>query len=88
MKSTYYNAITHKGKTTLTTVGSFNGDSLFRETTAGEGFIPAGYQHRPDLISNLFFGDPSHWWVILGANGIVDPFESLNVGDRINIGNG
>ena len=88
MNSTYYNALTHKGKTILTTVGHSAGDSLFGGSNLGESYIPAGYQHRPDLISNLFFGDPSHWWIILGKNGLTDPFESLNVGDRINLGNG
>lgn len=47
------------------------------------GFIPPGYEHRPDLISNVYYGTPSYWWLILEANGIADPFESLNVNDRI-----
>jgi hypothetical protein len=47
------------------------------------GFIPAGYEHRPDLISSVYYGTAIHWWMILLFNNITDPFEGLNVGDRI-----
>jgi len=87
MISTDYMVLLHKGKTTLTTVGSPTGGTQFSNMSLGESYIPAGYEHRPDLISNLFFGSPDNWWVILGMNGISDPFESLNIGDRINVGN-
>jgi len=47
------------------------------------GWIPAGYEHRPDLISSVYYGTSTFWWMILLFNNITDPFEGLNVGDRI-----
>jgi len=47
------------------------------------GWIPAGYAHRPDLISQVYYKTPNFWWMILLFNNIKDPFEGLNLGDRI-----
>jgi hypothetical protein len=47
------------------------------------GKIPAGFEHRPDLISNLFFGTPGYWWYLMLVNGVTDPFEGFNSGDQI-----
>ena len=47
------------------------------------GFIPAGYAHRPDLISDLFYDSPKNWWLLMLVNGISDPFEGFNENDRI-----
>jgi hypothetical protein len=86
-----YNAIYHKGKTILTTVGlpshEVNVMELAFSPFNKEGYIPAGYEHRPDLIADLFFNNASSWSIIMEMNGIFDPFESLKVGDRINIPN-
>ena len=83
--------VIHKGKATLLPVGLAVFDSLVENIeTAFEyqvGYIPAGVEHRPDLISNIFYNTPSYWWVIMLVNGINDPFEQLNVGDRILIPN-
>ena len=87
-----YNAlligITHKGKTITTTVGSTvyeNFSSNLKQAQLEPGRVPAGFEHRPDLIANLFFGSPEKWWLICETNGIFDPFESLNLNDIINI---
>jgi hypothetical protein len=84
-----YISLYHKGKTVATTVGSplYEGAlSQLQATTGGEEkFIPAGYANRPDLISNLFFAGPQAWWEVMAINGLSDPFESLNVGDRISL---
>jgi hypothetical protein len=84
-------ALYHKGKTVGTTVGSVLNDrtvSQLQAITGGEEkFIPAGYAHRPDLIANLFFGGPQGWWEVMSVNGLSDPFESLNVGDRVSLPN-
>tara|TARA_Y100000310_G_C20673153_1_gene811398 strand:- start:2110 stop:2412 length:303 start_codon:yes stop_codon:yes gene_type:complete len=79
--------VTHRGHNTITTVGNKDSDK-FIETLDSSfeyqvGFIPAGYEHRPDLISNIFFGTPAYWWLLLEVNNITDPFEGFNVGDRI-----
>lgn len=77
----------HKGKITNSFVGSPAIDKL---TTFGTelyrydvGYIPPGFEHRPDRISNLFYGTPAYWWLILLVNNVPDSFEGLNVGDRI-----
>ena len=77
----------HKGKIVNSSVGS---QSMDRVTTFGDtlytpnvGYIQPGYEHRPDKISDLFYGTPAYWWLILLVNNIPDSFEGLNVGDRI-----
>jgi len=47
------------------------------------GYVPAGYEHRPDLISNVFYGSPRNWWLLMFVNGITDPFEGFTVNQRI-----
>ena len=47
------------------------------------GYIPAGYEHRPDLISNLFYNTVTKDWLIIMFNNIKDPFQELNIGDRV-----
>tara|TARA_R110001583_G_scaffold96437_3_gene240737 strand:+ start:6174 stop:6530 length:357 start_codon:yes stop_codon:yes gene_type:complete len=47
------------------------------------GWIPPGYEHRPDLISSVYYGTVTFWWMIMLFNNITDPFEDLNIGDRI-----
>ena len=47
------------------------------------GYVPAGYEHRPDLISNVFYGSPKNWWLLMLVNNISDPFEGFNQNDAI-----
>jgi len=47
------------------------------------GYVPAGFEHRPDLISNIFYGAPDKWWLLMLVNNINDPFEGFKVQDRI-----
>jgi len=79
--------VQHKNITTNTIVNSKKFDSLLADIdTAFEyevGYIPAGYEHRPDLISNLFYGSPKNWWLLMLVNGVEDPFEGFNIGDVI-----
>ena len=49
------------------------------------GNIPPGYEHRADKIAELFYGSPTLDWLVMWTNDISDPFEQLNVGDRIKI---
>lgn len=77
----------HKGKTIISPVGNPEYDSyianLANSFTYELGFIPAGYAHRPDRISSLFYGTPDLWWLLLLVNEISDPLQSLNEGDKI-----
>jgi len=76
----------HKNKNVISTLDSSNFELFFgsmNNITFSVGFIPTGYEHRPDLISNLFYGTPLLDWFICYFNNIKDPFNELNVGDRI-----
>ena len=46
-------------------------------------YIPAGYEHIPDLISQYFYNTVKNDWIIMMYNNISDPFQQLNVGDRL-----
>ena len=86
---TVYGKVTHRknGRTTTTSVGSPSFDDLLTNVSnsfkSKIGKIPIGFEHRPDLISNLFYDTPEYWWLILLVNGIADPFDQLNQGDEI-----
>jgi hypothetical protein len=79
--------IFHKNKPTTTAVGSFGFDdiSISDSSNSDIAYVIPGYEHRPDLISDIFYDTPEYWWVILLYNNIDDPFEGLNVGDQIKI---
>jgi len=81
-----YEKISHKEKviTTSNTSQIFE-DYLFRLKSSKfkVAYIPAGYEHRADLISDLFYDTPIYDWLLLYFNDIKDPFNELNVGDRI-----
>lgn len=83
-----YTNVYHKGKLLKDFVGNKeyikNIESLTdKNADVFVGYIPAGYAHRPDLISELFYSSPKYWWLVLLYNNISDPFEGLNVNDKI-----
>jgi len=47
------------------------------------GYVPNGYEHRPDLISNIFYGSPKYWWLLMLVNSITDPSEGFLINQRI-----
>jgi len=77
----------HRNVKVTTSLGNPFQDELYKFSdlvlTGEVGNIPVGFEHRPDLISNLFYGTPENWWILMLANGVTDPFEGFNVGDRI-----
>lgn len=77
----------HKNKIINSVVGSSKQDrkkqTLEFDYDYDVAEVPIGYQHRPDLISNVFFGTPAFWFLIMDVNNISDPYEGLNVGDQI-----
>lgn len=78
--------VSHRGKSLATSFNSLSFESLlesFKAMPFEVGFIPAGYQHRPDMISDLFYNTPTFDWLIMMFNNIKDPFQELNVNDRI-----
>ena len=87
----YLIAIRHKGKVIKTSVGSKNYERRFSGLKAATatphfpGYIPAGYEHRPDLISDIFHNSPHSWWRICELNNIFDTFEHMKAGEKIYI---
>jgi hypothetical protein len=79
--------VRHRNNTVNTIVHSEGHDLLLENLdTSYEyeiGYVPEGYAHRPDLISNVFYGDPGKWWLLMEVNSISDPFEGFKVNDRI-----
>jgi hypothetical protein len=77
--------VTHRGKV----IASVDKNKLYETVKNLEyvdidvGYIPAGYEHRPDLISDLFYNTVTKDWLIVMFNNIKDPFQQLNAGDRI-----
>lgn len=80
--------ITHKGKRMVTNLNSDRFESFINDLEVNDyiaGIIPPGYEHRADLISDLFYNTPIYDWLICWANNIRDPFNELNIGDSIKI---
>ena len=79
--------VVHRNTTVKTIVNTEGHDQLLQnlseEYEYQVGYVPEGYEHRPDLISNVFYGDPSKWWLLMEVNSISDPFEGFKVNDRI-----
>ena len=82
--------VNHRGHPIPTSVGSRSYEGVFGGGAASllmskTGNIPAGYAHRPDLISDLFMNSASSWWYICEGNSIFDVFEQLKTGDAIRL---
>lgn len=80
--------VTHKDKQIVTSLNSKDFQDFLDSTETYEfdvGTIPPGFEHRADLISNLFYGTPTLDWLICWANNVSDPFQGLNIGDTIKI---
>lgn len=81
-----YTLVNHKTKTIATSLNSTSFEDFLKSMKNlpyDEGVIPGGYEHRADLISDLFYDTPTLDWLILYFNDISDPFNQLNSGDRI-----
>ena len=80
--------VTHKGKKVVSSLNSLEFRKFVEtldETSYLTGVIPPGYEHRADKISDLFYETPDLDWLICWTNNVSDPFQQLNVGDRIRI---
>ena len=80
-----FETVEHRGKQLVVSNRTALFDYLNSLETRGVevGFIPTGYEHRPDLISNLFYNTVTLDWLICMYNNISDPHQQLNVNDRI-----
>jgi len=82
--------VQHRGHTVTTIVNSPVFDNYISNIGKNPrdyevGVIPAGYEHRPDLISNVYFGNVRSWWLLMLVNGITDPFEGFKLQERISV---
>lgn len=79
--------VQHRSIITNTIVNTEKFDSILSDIDDAfeyeVGYVPNGYAHRPDLISNVFYGSPKNWWLLMLVNGIDDPFEGFNENDKI-----
>jgi hypothetical protein len=77
----------HKNVLINSSVGSSYQDQRIREQELLYDYdvavVPVGYEHRPDLISNVFYQTPAYWFLLMQVNNISDPYEGFNVGDQI-----
>lgn len=95
MADVYYNHLTlgyteiqHRDKPVISTTAAkdFRKSMAEMQDLPGKvGRIPPGYEHRADKIADLFYGSPELDWLVCWTNNISDPFQQLNVGDRIKI---
>tara|TARA_R110000796_G_scaffold225603_1_gene341988 strand:+ start:769 stop:1077 length:309 start_codon:yes stop_codon:yes gene_type:complete len=79
--------VKHRGVETTTILNSPVFDNLVQNLDKAYrydvGYVPAGYEHRPDLISNVFYGSPKNWWLLMLVNGITDPSEGFLPNQKI-----
>ena len=79
--------VLHKNAIVTTIVGSPLYDNMIANLETSYdyeiGYVPAGFQHRPDLISNIFYGSPKNWWLLMLVNSITDTFEGFKVNEII-----
>jgi hypothetical protein len=83
-----YSQVLHKNKIAVTSLNSTSFKDFIKSLdnlSYQVGVIPPGYEHRADKISNLFYETPTLDWLVCWTNNISDPFQQLNVGDRIRI---
>ena len=81
-----YNEVKHRNKSVLTVVNNEDYDNLLKRIEYLQvevGYVPAGYEGRPDLISNVFYGTPNYWWLLCQINNVTDPQEGFDTNQRI-----
>ena len=87
LKSGYVEYL-HKGKPVVSSLNSISFQNFIEsldEIPARVGTIPPGFEHRADKIADLFYENAALDWLVCWTNNVSDPFQQLNVGDRIRI---
>lgn len=80
--------IRHKDSDITTSLNSEDFEEFLKTMESYDfrvGVIPPGFEHRADLISNLFYNTPTLDWLLCWFNDIKDPFQQLNIMDSIKI---
>jgi hypothetical protein len=83
-----YQEVIHRNKKVVSSLNSLEFRRFISSLDDSDfqiGVIPPGFEHRADRISDLFYDTPELDWLICWTNNVSDPFQQLNVGDRIKI---
>lgn len=84
-----YTDIRHREATVRTIVNSETYENMLKNLEGyyeyDIAYVPKGYEHRPDLISNVFYGTPKNWYLLMLVNNITDPFEGFRINEQIKI---
>tara|TARA_S200002703_G_scaffold158525_1_gene169137 strand:+ start:4136 stop:4429 length:294 start_codon:yes stop_codon:yes gene_type:complete len=83
-----YREVIHRNKKVASSLNAPDFKTFLDSLDEGSyrvGVIPPGFEHRADRISDLFYETPNLDWLICWINNVSDPFQQLNVGDRIRI---
>lgn len=67
------------------TVFGLRQDVVLPDATDSKYTVPSQFAGRLDLIANFFYSAPQLWWVIAGANAIVDPLVEPVSGQIIRV---
>jgi len=82
-----YQVVNHRNCKVTTTLNTPIFDNMImnmrRAFNYEVGYIPDGFQHRPDLIANVFTGSPDNWWLLMLINNMNDPNEKFKRNDRL-----
>ena len=82
--------IMHKGKEITTSINTNFFDNIqitINSEPFSVGTVKQYIQHRPDVISDIFYNTSTYWWYLLMYNNINDPFNRLNPTDKFLIPN-
>ena len=80
---------THRGRTISSGLISVSYQNFVEDLESTyvfeEVIVTPEVKHRADLISHAFYDTVDLDWLVLLCNNISDPFEGLNIGDRIRL---
>ena len=80
------NIINHKGKDVSTSLNTEFENLLTegpKDKKYRKGAVISYIENRPDTLSYIYYNTPYQWWYIMAFNNMKDPFEDMNLNDRI-----
>lgn len=82
-----YQDISHRNCKVRTILNTPTFDNLIKNMDVAYnyevGYIPNGFENRPDLISNVFTKTPDNWWLLMLINNKPDPNENFKVKEKL-----
>lgn len=76
----------HRGKLVRSIVGNQTAIDTIKNINPNDfevGYIPNGYEDRPDLISWVYYGTVDDYWSIMFYSNLPDAFEDFKVGKQL-----